>query len=205
MAKIIGFAQFYSKIIPHFELRIAPLCALTTKFEYTKNVAPHWSAPAQAAFDNIKQAILSNPCLKRFNHQHFIVLQMDFSSHGFGCVICQPGDDDVSTAAMDAYQRGSDFNFMASLSAAVLHPVAFGARQSCRNKVCLHSHLGEGFAGDWSINKCCHMLFGQQLVWATVLEEIAWACSDMQICPSLMLVLTKPNGRIGGLEVTAFY
>ncbi len=41
VAKIIGFAQFYSKFIPHFELQIAPLRALTTKFEYTKNVAPH--------------------------------------------------------------------------------------------------------------------------------------------------------------------
>jgi hypothetical protein len=103
VAKIIGFAQFYSKFIPHFELWIAPLCALTTKFEYTKNVAPHWSAPAQAAFEDIKQAILSNPCLKRFNHQRLIVLLMDFSSQGFVYIVCQPGDDNASTAAMDTY------------------------------------------------------------------------------------------------------
>ncbi len=148
MAKIIGFAQFYSKFIPNFVLQIAPLCALTTKFEYTKTIAPHWSAQAQAAFEDIKQAILSDPCLKWFNHQGLIVLQTDFSSQGFGYVVCQPGDDDASTAAMDAYQRGSDFNFMATSSAAVLHPVAFGALRSRRNEVCLHSHLGEGFAGD---------------------------------------------------------
>jgi hypothetical protein len=161
VAKIIVFAQFYSKFIPHFELQIAPLCALTTKFEYTKSIAPHWSAPAQAAFDDIKQAILSDPCLKRFNHQHLIVLRTNFLSQGFGYVVCQPGNNDASTAAMDAYQRSSDFNFMATPSAAVLHPVAFGARRSHGNKVCLHSHLGEGFAGDWAINRCCHMLFGQ--------------------------------------------
>jgi hypothetical protein len=148
VAKIIRFAQFYSKFIPHFDLRIAPLRALTTKFEYTNIVAPHWTATAQAAFEDIKQAILSNPCLKRFNHQHLIVLQTDFLSQGFGYIVCQPGGGAASTAAMDAYQRGSDFNFMATSSAAVLHPVAFGARRSRGNEVPLHSHLGEGFAGD---------------------------------------------------------
>ncbi len=130
VAKIIGFTQFYSKFIPYFDLQIAPLCALTKKFEYTKIVAPHWSAPAQAAFHDIKQAILSNPCLKRFNHQRLIVLQTDFLSQGFGYVVCQPGNDDASTAAMDTYQCSSDFNFMATSSAAVLHLVAFGAWQS---------------------------------------------------------------------------
>jgi hypothetical protein len=38
-----------------------------------------------------------------------------------------------------------------------------------------------------------------------VLEEIARACSDTQIRPSLTLVLTGPKGRIGGLKVTAYY
>jgi hypothetical protein len=41
LAKIIGFAQFYSKFIPHFELQIAPLCALTKKIDYTKTVISH--------------------------------------------------------------------------------------------------------------------------------------------------------------------
>jgi hypothetical protein len=40
VAKFIGFAQFYSRFIHHFEIRIAPLCKLT-KLEYTKSVAPH--------------------------------------------------------------------------------------------------------------------------------------------------------------------
>jgi hypothetical protein len=41
VAKIISFAQFYSKFIPQFELCIAPLCNLTTKFEYTESVTLH--------------------------------------------------------------------------------------------------------------------------------------------------------------------
>ncbi len=38
-----------------------------------------------------------------------------------------------------------------------------------------------------------------------VLEEIARTCSDTRIPPLLTLVLTGPNGQIGGLGVTAFY
>ncbi len=50
---------------------------------------------------------------------------------------------------------------------AVLHPVTFGARCCHRNEVWLNSHLGEGFSGDWVINKYHHMLFGQCFVWTT--------------------------------------
>jgi hypothetical protein len=49
----------------------------------------------------------------------------------------------------------------------VLHPVAFGARRCRGDEIRLHSHLSKGFAGNWSINKCRHMHFGQQFVWAT--------------------------------------
>jgi hypothetical protein len=38
VAKFIGFAQFYSKYIHHFELRAAPLWALTTAHEYTDGI-----------------------------------------------------------------------------------------------------------------------------------------------------------------------
>ncbi len=69
VAKIVGFAQFYSKFIPQFELRISPLHDLTTKFEYTDPVTPHWSPDAQQLFEDIKQSILSNPCILHFNHQ----------------------------------------------------------------------------------------------------------------------------------------
>jgi hypothetical protein len=41
VTKIVGFVQFYSKFIPQFELRIAPLCNLTTKFDYTDPVTLH--------------------------------------------------------------------------------------------------------------------------------------------------------------------
>jgi hypothetical protein len=50
-------------------------------------------------------------------------------------------------------------------SSAFLCPVCFGGWKSRRNEVQLHSHLGEIFAGDYGMNKCRHMLFGQHFVW----------------------------------------
>jgi hypothetical protein len=153
IAKFIGFVQFYSMYIHHFELWITPLHKLTINHEYTNPVALIWTDAAQQALNNLKGAILSNPCLMRFNHKHLVVIRTNFSSKGFCYVVCQPGTDIASEQAMAAYQAGKDFAFMTKESSAVLCPVAFGGQHCCSNKIRLHSHLGEGFAGDWAINK----------------------------------------------------
>ena len=110
--------------------------------------------------DDLKDAILSDPCLMHFNHNCLVVLHTNFSSHVFGFVACQPGSDESSVAAIVAYRSGSDFAFMTKDAKGVLCPVAFGGRRCRGNETQLHSHLGEGFAGDWVINKtriaiCC--------------------------------------------------
>jgi hypothetical protein len=43
----------------------------------------------------------------------------------------------------------------------------FWLRQTQGNEKRLHSYLGEGFAGDWAINKVRHMCFGRRFVWVT--------------------------------------
>jgi hypothetical protein len=193
VAKIVGFAQFYGKFIPQFELRIAPLRDLITAHEYTVPAAPHWTTSCQNSFEDIKHAILSDPCLKCFDHNRLIVLRTDFSSKGFGYVICQPGNDAAATTAMDAYRSGSDFSFMTKDSMAVLHPVAFGARRCRGNKVRLHSHLGEGFSGDWAMNKCRHMLFGQRFVWTTDCYAIKFILSYNGANPAILRFITEPE------------
>jgi hypothetical protein len=54
---------------------------------------------------------------------------------------------------------------MTKESSTILCPVCFGGQKSKGNKVRLHSYLGEIFAGDYGMNKCRHMLFGQRFVW----------------------------------------
>jgi hypothetical protein len=73
MAKFIGFAQFYSRFIHHFKLCISPLQELC-KNDYTNPVAPIWMDNAQAALVDMKQAIISNPCLQWFNYRKPVVL-----------------------------------------------------------------------------------------------------------------------------------
>jgi hypothetical protein len=86
VAKFIGFARFYSCFIHHFEPRIAPLRELC-KNKYTNPVTPIWTYAAQAAWDNIKQAIISNPCLQRFNYRKLVILHTGISALGFGYVL----------------------------------------------------------------------------------------------------------------------
>jgi hypothetical protein len=69
---------------------------------------------------------------------------------------------------------------------AILHPVAFGARRCRGNEVRLHSHLGEGFSGDWAMNKCCHMLFGQCFVWTTDCYTIKFILSYDSANPAIL-------------------
>ncbi len=167
VAKFIGFAQFYSKYIHHFELMIIPLRELTAKREYTDPVAGIWTEACQRSLDDICEAIISNPCLLCYNRDRLVILCTDFSALGFGYVVCQAGTEEALEAAMKAYCLGSDFNFMTKESSATVRPVAFGGRQCRGNEVRLHSHLGECFAGDWAINKNHHMPFGQRFVWVT--------------------------------------
>jgi len=166
VAKFIGFAQFYSRFIQHFELRISPLREIC-RTEYTEPVAPFWTEAAQKSFDEVRAAMLSDPCLQRFDYRKPVILRTDFSARGFGYVLLQPGNDDASQQASQAYRDGKGFTFMTKGSKAVLHPICFGARRCRGNEVRLHSHLGECFAGDYGINKVRHYIFGQRFIWVT--------------------------------------
>ncbi len=109
----------------------------------------------------------------------------DGHSH-FPTVTCQPADNDVSLAAMHRCMRGDGFDFMTKTLSAVLHPVAFGCRRTRGNEAKLHSHLGEGFAGDWAINKNRHMSFGQRFTWVTDCYAIKFILSYDGRNPSIL-------------------
>jgi hypothetical protein len=96
--------------------------------DYTVPVGTVWTDCANAAFKEMRQAILSDPVLRRYDHRKLLVLRTDFSSDGCGYVACQPANDDVSLKAMNEQMHGGDFNFMRKTSSAILHPVAFGCR-----------------------------------------------------------------------------
>jgi hypothetical protein len=185
IAKFVGFMQFYSHFIPHFEVQITLLHGILRK-DYSSTLSLLWSKEAKAVFDKMRQAILDNPCLQRYNHCKLLVLCMDFSAKGFGYVACQPADDNVSLQAMHQCMQGGSFDFMTKDSAALLHPVAFGCRCTHGNKKRLHSHLGKAFSGDYAINKCCHMAFGQQFVWVTDCNALKFILSYNSWNPAIL-------------------
>ena len=166
IASFVGFAVFYAAFIPLFETRVQTLRSIM-KFEYNDPVGDKWTDKAQDEWNDISKALLDDPVLKRFDPNLRLYLLTDFCKDGFGYCACQPGDDTPSIDAMRREMKGGDCKFLVPGTDLSLHPVAFGSRKTRGNEVILHSHLGEGFAGDWAINKCRHMAFGMQFTWLT--------------------------------------
>ena len=166
ISSFIGFINYYCAFIPHMELRIRGLRELT-KLDLTESLDKHWTTVHEAEMADMKTAILDDPCLKRYDHTKRLYLRTDFSSHGMGYAACQPGDDEPSILAMQREMAGSDCEFMRPNSLLVLHPVAFASRKNRGYELKLHSHLGEGFAGDWAMNRCRHFVLGQRFTWFT--------------------------------------
>jgi len=185
VAKFIGFGKFHSRFIPNFELRISPLHSITSH-EYTTPVGDLWTSDAKAAFNDIKSAILDDPCIQRFDHKKLIVIRTDFSGLGFGYVLLQPDDAASSITAARDYRDGKGFSFITKESQAVLRPICFGACKTGGNETRLHSHLVEGFSGDWGINKCRQYLFAQHFVWVTDCYAIKFILSYEGFNPAVL-------------------
>jgi hypothetical protein len=162
--------------------------------EYTKPVGDHWTDKAQTAFCKLQQSILCDPCLKRFDHSKLTVLCTDFSAIGFGFVLCQPADDDILTAMAAQFMSGNRFDFMGKENAGTLHPVAFGLRRTRGNEKRLHSYLGEGFAGDWAMNKVRHMCFGRRFVWVTDCYAVKFILTYEGLNPAVLRLQMRLMG-----------
>ena len=159
MASFVGFLQFYSKFIPNFEIRVEPLRRIMER-DYTEAVGNLWTPTAHETFDDLRNSILCDPCLGRFNPKKLTVLRTDFSAKGFGYDVCQADDDDDSLALASQFMLGNGFHFLTKTNGGVLYPVAFGSQRTRGNENHLHSYLGEGFCGDWAMNKVRHMCYG---------------------------------------------
>jgi hypothetical protein len=81
---------------------------------------------------------------------------------------------------------GKGFGFMTKDGGGVLHPVAFGSCRMRGNEKRLHSYLGEGFAGDWAINKVWHMCFGRRFVWVTDCYAVKFILSYDGLNPAIL-------------------
>jgi hypothetical protein len=101
VAKFVIFVQFYSRFIPNFEIRIKALCEILRE-EYTMPLGDSWTEEVMHAFTDMQNAILSDPCLRRYDHCKLLVLRTDFSADGFGYAALQPTMTSRSRQCTDA-------------------------------------------------------------------------------------------------------
>jgi hypothetical protein len=125
VASFVGFLQFYSKFIPCFELCTEPLQNIMLQ-EYSKPIGDMWTPTVQATFDSLRDTILNDPCLHRFDPSKWTVLRTNFSSKGFGYVVCQPDSDSISLELISQFMPGNGFYFFTKTDGGVLYPVVFG-------------------------------------------------------------------------------
>ena len=85
--------------IPLFELRVQRLRQIA-KEESTTPITDLFDKEARDEWEDIKEAILSDPCLRRYDYKKRLYLRTDFCAVGFGYAACQPGSDQPSLDAM---------------------------------------------------------------------------------------------------------
>jgi transposase InsO family protein len=97
----LGMANFYRKFVHHFSSRTAPLQALKKK-----DVPFAWTAEAQAAWDDIRDALSTAPILVYPDHDHRFEIHCDASRVGLGAVLMQNGRAIAYASwSLDKHQR----------------------------------------------------------------------------------------------------
>ncbi len=161
VSSFLGFGNFYSRYIPHFEFRVQNLRKIIADFTYEHHlVDSEWTDSAVNEFEDIRTTILSKPLLRRVSRTKRPYLRTDFSKLGFGHVLLQPGDDEPSIAAMDRENAGGPCEFDLTLSGLRLFPCSFGGRMTRGPERYLHSYLDEATGLKVGILKNRHILHG---------------------------------------------
>ena len=140
VSSFLGFMNFYATYIPWFEERAAPLRELA-KLDMQSNIEPLMKEEHFKAREDLIMAILSDPCLARFDYKKRPYLLADFSKRGFGCNLFQTADAAASMAAMRREMEGGNCEFLKPNSNLMLKSIGFGSRRKKGREVDLHSGL----------------------------------------------------------------
>ena len=102
----LGLAGFFRRAVPHFSQLASPLNALVRKGSgFTKGPLP---PAARQAFEDIKAALTSRPCLAPVNHKAPFIVTVDSSMSGHGAVLSQIGKDGIERPVAYASATLSD-------------------------------------------------------------------------------------------------
>jgi transposase InsO family protein len=89
--QFLGLCSFFRRTIPNFATIASSLTRLTRKD--AKWSPPDLPSEAAAAFEKLKSALCSRPCLAPVNFDKEFILTTDASSVGIGAILSQIGED----------------------------------------------------------------------------------------------------------------
>ena len=172
----IGFAIFYLKWLPWFEIKAQPLRKIISSYPLDHQLTEsEFDKDTVAVFEYIREFLLSAPILQRADYWKRFYLKTDFASKGLGFALCQPANDEASIAAMKREDAGGECEFEFTRSSLLrLMPCAFGSRKCVGNEIHFHSHPGESLAASWSITKNRHFLWGRPFTLMTDCRALVW-------------------------------
>ena len=172
----IGFAIFYLKWLPWFEIKAQPLRKIISSYPLDHQLTEsEFDKDTVAVFEYIREFLLSAPILQRADYWKRFYLKTDFASKGLGFALCQPANDEASIAAMKREDAGGECEFEFTRSSLLrLMPCAFGSRKCVGNEIHFHSHPGESLAASWSVTKNRHFLWGRPFTLMTDCRALVW-------------------------------
>ena len=88
LRQFLGLASYYHRFIRQFAKIAQPLHALTRK-----NVDFVWTTECQAAFDELREKMISAPVLAYPDFDQSFILETDASVRGLGAVLSQIKED----------------------------------------------------------------------------------------------------------------
>lgn len=144
LQSFLGLANYYRKFVNGFAAIAAPLNQLTKK-----DVPYVWSDAQQTAFDELKIALISAPCLHGPNFRLPFILQTDASGVGLGAVLVQSVNN-------------------------IEHPLAFISRQLNTAERNYSASETECLAVVWAVNQFEHFLIDAPFTIVTDHIALVW-------------------------------
>ena len=173
---LIGCFGFYQEHLPLFEIRISRWRSHqklrpppgTPKEEEMRILREAWTSTDDDLLQDLKDAVLSKPILRRPNSNLRFYLKTDWSKKAQAAALLQPASEDAEALeAMHREAAGGKCEFDLTKSGLRLYPIAFISRRTTTIEESYHSYVGEACAGVWAIEKFRPWLFGREFTWLT--------------------------------------
>ncbi|XP_058876949.1 uncharacterized protein LOC131731694 [Acipenser ruthenus] len=153
----LGLAGYYRRFISHFATRATPLTDLTKGH---KNRPIQWSKECEAAFQDLRHALLSRPVLKNPDFRKDFILQTDASGVGLGAVLAQDFDGEE-------------------------HPIMFLSRKLLPREQRYATIEKECLAIKWAVESLKYYLWGRRFTLYTDHAPLRWMYKEKDSNPRL--------------------